>query len=720
VAYHYQNIKFRNPSFTEDRLEFDIVNYNATINANQYQATYEITEDGRTVAAGTIGAADSDVPAGQTKRISIPINGASRAKPGAEYFLNVRFTKANPVILAGYGEDYVEGYKAKYVEVSQEQFALPSLATAQPQPDPTSSVGPLSVSDGAISVTVSGDGFSVTISKTKGTITSYKYGGTEFFAEGPEPNFWRPRIDNYGAVNDMWRLAGQSANVGAVSVAPFMVDGVVKSVDVTVPFTLSTARNSSLTTVYSVIGDGEVKVDNYLKTASGSGELPKIGAQMVLADGYDKLEFLGRGLRENYIDRNLGSPVGRYTSTVADDFHNYVKVQEYGNRTGMRWLALTKDASSPGLLFSATREPFEASAVSYKAQDISGARHWFQVEGFKYPNTVLNIDMIQRGLGGASCGPDTLSQYRVYGNGAEYRYGYRFVGFSPAQDPGALARKPIPDVLPADKSYLLTSISKANALARENYERLGLDKLQTALDAAIAVSGVAEPPQSSVDNATAALNKAMDELVSILYKLSGEVYGNGPSWGNNPNTTFDKVFDGDTGTFFDRDNANDGYSGIDLGAGNESSVALIRYYPRSGYEDRLNGSTFRGSMTVATGGNAGTLLHTVSGVNQARWYEAIPSDTTAKFRYLWYKSGTNSWGNVAEAEFYARKLDRSLLDDRIAWASALVASDYTPGSWERLRVALAAATAVAPDATQSVIDDATSALKTALAGLERV
>jgi hypothetical protein len=613
----------------------------------------------------------------------------------------------------------VEGYKEKYLEVNQGQFSLKSEAPAL-QGDPATSVGTLEVNDGADSVTVSGNGFSVTVDKAKGVISSYKYAGTEFFKEGPSPNFWRARIENYGAVNDAWRLAGQNANVGTITVTPFTVGGQVKSVDIKVPFTLSTARNSTLTTIYSVVGDGQVKIDNYLNTASGTGELPKIGTQMVLADGYDKLEFLGRGLKENYIDRNLGSFVGRYTSTVADDFHKYAKVQDYGNRSDMRWLAMTKDSVSPGLLFSYTEAPFEASAISYKAQDISGARHWHEVENAKNPNTVLNIDMIQRGLGGASCGPDTLSQYRVYGNGAEYHYGYRFTGFQPGTDPGVLARKPIPDVLPADKSKLISAIGRANNLTRANYERLGLELMDEALASATSINSAAEPTQSVVNGATAALNASIDSLVSIIYKLQGSVYGNGPSWGNNPNTTFDKVFDGDTGTFFDRDNVSDGYSGIDLGAGNESAVALIRYYPRSGYDDRINGSTFRGSMTVSTGGNTGTLLHTASGVNQSRWFEAVPSNTTTKFRYLWYQSGSSSWGNVSEVEFYARKLDRSLLNDRLAYSATLAAADYTPTSWAQLQTALQNAAALAADAAQTQIDSATDGIKTALAGLVHV
>ena len=259
------------------------------------------------------------------------------------------------------------------------------------------------------------------------------------------------------------------------------------------------------------------------------------------------------------------------------------------------------------------------------------------------------------------------------------------------------------------------------------------DKVTTALDAAKAADSEKYISQAKVDEAATALNTALNGLVRVAstytldgesyIRLQGRQYGQTGSWSNGGNT-FDKMFDGDIGTYYDAANAGDGYGGIDLGVGNESSVDLIRFYPRPDtYYTRANGCTFRASNTISTGGNTGTLLYTISGVTSARWYDVTTISSAEKFRYIWFMSGSSSQGNISEVEFYVKGVpgaDRSLLNDRIAFAGTLSALDYTAASWMKVQTALTAAVALPTSADQAQVDAAANNLKAALAGLVKI
>jgi hypothetical protein len=269
-----------------------------------------------------------------------------------------------------------------------------------------------------------------------------------------------------------------------------------------------------------------------------------------------------------------------------------------------------------------------------------------------------------------------------------------------------------------DMSGLLAAIQRAGNL--DVYTRLSSEDAYAALEKAQSIYGSRKPPVELIEATTVSLNAALAKLVipplSLFTKLTGTVYGNGPPY--SAGAEYDKAFDGNTGTFFDHSTGGSGYAGIDLGSGRESSVQLIRAYPRSGQVARLNTCTFRGSPTISTGGNTGTLLYTVSGVSALAWQQFVPYNTTDAFRYIWFMSGPDSFGNVSEVEFYIKTgVDRSLIDNRIAFAKSLVESNYTNESWAALRSALLLAEGLAPSASQAQIDAATSTLKTAIAGL---
>jgi beta-galactosidase len=138
-------------------------------------------------------------------------------------------------------------------------------------------------------------------------------------------------------------------------------------------------------------------------------DLPRIGVVFTLAPGLEQLEWFGRGPWENYPDRQASAVVGRYRSTVTDQYVPYIAPQEHGHRGDVRWLTLT-DEDGRGIKVTA-QPTIGFSASHFTAADLTAARHTIDLE--PRAEVILSLDHAQRGLGTASCGPDTSSRYRI-------------------------------------------------------------------------------------------------------------------------------------------------------------------------------------------------------------------------------------------------------------------------------------------------------------------
>lgn len=203
-------------------------------------------------------------------------------------------------------------------------------------------------------VEVTGRGFSFTVDKRTGTISSYEAKGTRLITSGPVPNFWRAPTDNdkgngQHTRNQTWRDAGARRKVTGVTVRA-LGD---RAVEIKVTGTLPTSVESTYGTTYTVFGNGEIKVDNTLHPgAANLPYIPEVGTMLFLPRGLDRVHWYGRGPEENHWDRNDGTDVGRYSGTVAEQWTPYIRPQENGNKTDVRWIALT-DRHGVGLLASA-------------------------------------------------------------------------------------------------------------------------------------------------------------------------------------------------------------------------------------------------------------------------------------------------------------------------------------------------------------------------------
>ncbi|MBD3267341.1 hypothetical protein GF373_11795, partial [bacterium] len=181
---------------------------------------------------------------------------------------------------------------------------------------------------------------------------------------------------------------------------------------------------------YTIFGNGEILVDTNIDPVGDLPPLPRLGMNMTIPGQYNTFTWFGRGPHENYCDRNTSAPVGRYQGSVDDQFVPYIKPQENGNKTDVRWVALT-DEEGYGLL--AIGQPtFETSAHHYTARDMADARH--PVDLHYHDNIFLNLDYKQMGVGGDdSWTPLTVHPpYRVMPEHIQFRF--RLVPFHLTED----------------------------------------------------------------------------------------------------------------------------------------------------------------------------------------------------------------------------------------------------------------------------------------------
>ncbi|AQS66679.1 glycoside hydrolase family 2 TIM barrel-domain containing protein [Streptomyces pactum] len=395
----------------------------------EFDGRWSLVADGKVVRRGKLTRGQLDVAPRSSKDITVPVRLPGDAGPGTEYFLELSFTtkESTPWAEAGF-------------EVARQQ--LPVEADG---PDVTpvrlESVPALRHDDRDEDVRISGRGFSVTVDKRTGTISSYEARGNRLLTSGPAPNFWRAPTDNdkgngQHTRNQTWRDAGARRKVTDVTVRALGE----KAVEISVAGTLPTTVESTYTTTYTVFGNGEIKVDNTLHPgAANLPYIPEVGTLLFLPRRLDRLHYYGRGPEENHWDRNTGTDVGLYSGTVAEQWTPYIRPQENGNKTDVRWIALT-DRHGVGLL--ASGEPLlEANASFFTPEDLSaGVRHDYQLT--PRDEVVLRLNHRQMGVGGDnSWGAHTHDEFKLFAD-RDYSYTYRLRPLADVRDAMAASRRP--------------------------------------------------------------------------------------------------------------------------------------------------------------------------------------------------------------------------------------------------------------------------------------
>lgn len=412
----YQPIQIRGTNLA--RYEVELENWTDFSRAeNWLVGHWQVCADGRILQQGTI--ENLSLAPREKQRIALPVQSLP-PQPGTEYFLEIAFALKQDARWAARGH-----------EVAWEQFKLPWFTPMLPARSATS----LQLREIEGRIVVSGLDFAAEFERATGLLVSLKSRGAEILERALAPHFWRAPVDNdrgnhmadsassgHEFALSAWRNAHASWRPNEVT-AMQNEDGRVEIkatgyiTDFGAPYALR----------WTVFGDGDILVET--KMSEGERpliELPRFGMQTTLRAGFDNLTWFGKGAHETYWDRQ-DARVGLYRGKVRDQYFDYMKPQETGNKEAVRWLALTDD-DGRGLL--AMGEPLlSGNALHYATEDLYCDSQLAPFYRYLLPErktVTLNLDFHQRGLGGDnSWGAFPRSEYRLLRPPFQYRYRLR-------------------------------------------------------------------------------------------------------------------------------------------------------------------------------------------------------------------------------------------------------------------------------------------------------
>nr|MBP7187950.1 hypothetical protein [Ruminococcus sp.] len=186
---------------------------------------------------------------------------------------------------------------------------------------------------------------------------------------------------------------------------------------------------------YTIHPDGRVDVDfDVDATRSGLGNFIRVGSMMTLPEGSEQLSWYGN-LTESFNDRKSGGRQGVWESTVSEQFFPYMKADDTGNLTDVKWISVKNNSNSSGLLVAANGT-VEASALHFYPEDLQKADHVYKLSPRK--ETILSVDYGSMGTGSATCGQGTLEKYRLP-SGRTYKWSYSIIPVSSEADGKALS-----------------------------------------------------------------------------------------------------------------------------------------------------------------------------------------------------------------------------------------------------------------------------------------
>jgi len=358
---------------------------------------WELCADGMALEWGRL--PSLKIPPGSSHNVLIPFT-VPALKQGVEYWLAIRFTTSGKELWADRGH-----------EVAWSQFKMPFDVPASPALE-LKEMPSLDVRESPKIVEISGEGFSLAFDKERGRMTSLRCGGSELIKSGPQFNTWRaPTENDTPSMAIEWRKFGLDRIVHEIEgveverIGPQLLHIRVKSragaPDVKEGFRCQYN--------YAIHGSGDIVIDVDVIPSDRLPPLPRIGLQVCIPGDYNTITWYGRGPQENYVDRKEGVLVGVYSGTVDEQYIPYIVPQENGNKTEVRWASLT-DKNRRGLLVVGM-PLLEVSAHHFTTEDLTKAKHTFELK--RREDITLNLDYRQSGLGGASCGPDTLPQYQI-------------------------------------------------------------------------------------------------------------------------------------------------------------------------------------------------------------------------------------------------------------------------------------------------------------------
>ncbi len=367
------------------------------ISLEHLNLTWELLENGLVIQNGDLGA--FDIKSFEEKEISLPV-AAFTAKPNAEYRIHIKFTTNRDFNWAAKG--HLVAWEDLPYETDNTQISAHAIKS------------PLRISENQFETVISGDKFSVTFDNLFGKLTKIQKDGKEYLDDGISMDFWRADIDNDMYIkND--RKKKYFMQLFESRPTEFKVaneNDFVKVEITTREAPVSQAYGFDVKWVYKIYSDGIIslnllgkKVNTHLNAPY---ELPRIGIKFAMPNEFDNVTWYGLGDGENYVDSKTAAMTGRWNKTVQELHTPYPFPQENGNRGGIRWVSF--DNKNSGLLIKSTDKQYEFTAHDYTAEALDNAKHLNELKHCH--KTIVNIDVMNTGVGSNSCGQGPLDCYK--------------------------------------------------------------------------------------------------------------------------------------------------------------------------------------------------------------------------------------------------------------------------------------------------------------------
>jgi beta-galactosidase len=313
---------------------------------------------------------------------------------GIEYFLHVQLIGVRNSAVASIGHIMASEQLTFETKIATPTIDLSAMST-------------MKLSEDKSFAKIKGDDFELEFDFKKGTISSWKADNKELIKAGLMPNFWRALTDNdYGNFlllrGGNWKRASYRKRASNSKIL------FVSESHIRIKTTHKLGSNGKFISIYDIFGNGQILISNKLMRGGSMTEIPRVGMKMQLPKEYDQVQWYGRGPFENYLDRKDAAYVDVYKSTVSEQYVPYVRPQENGNKTDVRWMTLTnKDGF--GLMVQGNERPLSMSVLHNLMEDFQAkvrALGWHNDKNMHTTDikpremVALNVDHIQQGLGG--------------------------------------------------------------------------------------------------------------------------------------------------------------------------------------------------------------------------------------------------------------------------------------------------------------------------------
>ena len=388
VGYFYQNI-WTSPVDIK-KGEISIFNEYFFRDLSAYYLEWQLLKDGKVMRSGRV--ENLDVDPQQTAQIKLPIGNTCQC---AEWLLNVAYKLKNTEGLLPAGHTIAKQ------QLVVNPYKQPSMELKNQAKSNLDIVEPTLVENDMRYLIVDGEHFRIEFDKMNGYLSKYQVNGLDLMKEGSylKPNFWRAPTDNDFGARLNWKYAvWKNPTIKLTSLQQRIVNQqAIIEADYELP-----EVSAKLSLTYTINNEGAIKVTQKMTTDKEAkvANMFRFGMQMQMPRSFDKVEYYGRGPVENYIDRKANADLGIYRQSVAEQFYTYIRPQETGTKSDLRWWK-TLNMAGRGIQVVASK-PFSASALHYTIESLDEGLykkqgHSQEVEEADMTN--FCFDLIQAGLG---------------------------------------------------------------------------------------------------------------------------------------------------------------------------------------------------------------------------------------------------------------------------------------------------------------------------------